>query len=298
MMEYTQHQDALRRLCRVCGGPINVHRVSYSCTDHHISLQEAFSIEVLGDISDVHPARFCMRCSSTMRRKLKAIKEGSHFQQSIGLFRWTRHDLDCDICTHHDTIKKGGRPKNSRRKNCGRPSENGFHNLINHALQSSPASFYMDSMNYTSLQVHIPAFLNISSQDLECFICLGVLNSPLRLSCGPFVCSTCFVKSVEASQTVSCPACLNHSLTKADIQPLESLHFRLLEGISLKCHTCSQYVLLRNMSQHIESDCCNSTQENTIIPTQPIIEQRLSADAIRKMVHNGRVTIATGGQVQ
>ena len=295
------HQDALSRLCRVCGGTTNKHRVSYSCMDHQESLRMAFSIEVQDDSDEIHPARFCMRCSSVMKRKLKALEEGNPYLQSMEIFEWAKHDSNCNACTHFCAIQKGGRPKNSR-KNRGRPSENGYHDLIKHAQQISPISFYSDTMNYTSLQVHVPAFLNIDSQDLECFICLGVLNGPIRLSCGSFVCSTCLIKCIERAQTVSCPVCFHHPLVKSDIQPLEPVHLRLLEGISLKCNNCSQYVLLRNMNEHIQNGCCS--QDVTVTHTQVQNESmtsppnvRLAADIIKKKVHNGRLTVATRGQV-
>ena len=292
-MEHHEHEEALRKLCRVCGGPINVHRVSYSCAEHQDSLKKAFSIEVLSDTDEIHPARFCMRCSSLMKRKLKALEEGKYYMQSKQIFKWTKHDSNCNICIHFNTIKKGGQQKKSR-KNRGRPAENGYYDLINHAQKISPTCFYPDNMNYTSIQVHVPTFMNIHSQDLECFICLGVLNSPIRLSCGPFVCSSCFTKSIEASQTVKCPACFNHSLVKSDILPLESLYFRLLEGISLKCTTCSQYVLLRDMNEH----SCQGDHSDAVPNLPPnVAEQRLATETIRKMMHNGRLTIATGGQV-
>ena len=116
-------------------------------------------------------------------------------------------------------------PKNSR-KNRGRPSLNSIPDLVKHARQLAPASFYADSMNYTVHQVHFPAFVNICPQHLECFICLGVLNSPLKLLCGLFICSTCFIKSIETMESVHCPMCVNHhSLTKDDIIPLTRFTF-------------------------------------------------------------------------
>ena len=155
-MEHHEHEEALRKLCRVCGGPINIHRVSYSCAEHQDSLKKAFSIEVLSDTDEIHPARFCMRCSSMMKRKLKALEEGKYYMQSKQIYKWTKHDSNCNICIHFNTIKKGGQQKKSR-KNRGRPAENGCYDLINHAQKISPTCFYPDNMNYTSIQVHVPA---------------------------------------------------------------------------------------------------------------------------------------------
>ena len=55
---------------------------------------------------------------------------------------------------------------------------------------------------------------------------------------------------------------------------------------------------MKNMCEHIESGC--SQWLDTIIPTPltpPFVKQRLVADTIRKIVHNGQLTIAMGGQV-
>ena len=80
---------------------------------------------------------------------------------------------------------------------------------------------------------------------------------------------------------------------KSDILPLESLHLRLLEGIGLKRATCSQYVLLRNMNEH----SCQGDHSD-IVPNLPpnVVEQRLATEMIKKMMHNGWLTVAIGGQ--
>ena len=155
-----------------------------------------------------------------MKIKLKALKGGNYYMQLTEIFTWTKHDSDCNIYIHFNTIKKEGQQKKSH-KNCSRSAENGCYDLVNHAQQISPPPFYYDNINYTSIQVHVPAFMNIHSHDLECFICLGVLNSQIRLSCGPFVCSFS-TKSIETSQPVNCPVCFSHSLVKSDILPLGS----------------------------------------------------------------------------
>lgn len=70
-----EHVDAPSKLCRVCGGRINVHRVSYSCSQYEERLLKSFSISVLNDAALIHPQRFCMRCSAVMKRDTVAEAE-------------------------------------------------------------------------------------------------------------------------------------------------------------------------------------------------------------------------------
>ena len=65
-----------------------------------------------------------------MKRKLKALEEGKYYMQSKQIFKWTKHDSNCNICINLNTIKKGGQQKKSL-KNRGRPAENGCYDLIN-----------------------------------------------------------------------------------------------------------------------------------------------------------------------
>lgn len=177
---------------------MNKQRVSYACLDHQDSLIKAFSVRVQEDMDTVHPVRFCMRCNSMMRKKLKSMEERKPYLQSTIIFEWAKHELDCKTCNHFNILQKGGRPKKGT-KNRGKPSENSRYQLIKHIQQISPVTFYSDDMIYTSINVRIPAFLNIQSHDFECWICLGILNGPVRLSCGSFVCSICLIKSIEGA---------------------------------------------------------------------------------------------------
>lgn len=211
------------------------------------------------------------------------------------MFTWSAHDENCNTCTHFHTMQKGGRPKRSR-KGRGRPAENGIHDLICHIKELAPISLYNDSMAYNILKIHIPAFLNILSQDLECCVCLGILNSPVRLSCGFLFCSNCLVKSIEL-QGGNCPIC--HSLVKSDIQQLDSVHLRLLESISVQCNTCSKYIVLRNMNEHVQNTCSAPPFVPVLSPARIVPQEQpsLSAATVKKMMHNGCLTVATGGQV-
>jgi RNA polymerase subunit RPABC4/transcription elongation factor Spt4 len=83
--------------------------------------------------------------------------------------------------------------------------------------------------------------MNLQQSDFQCSICLNVLNSPIQLSpCSSFVCSQCLIKWFELSNSNKCPVCHHHSLTTADINPLEDMRMRLIHGLLIKCQSCNQ----------------------------------------------------------
>ena len=302
-----EHTEAVLKLCRVCGENISRFRVSYSCLDKKEDLNRAFSINIDEDRDDIHPRRFCDGCYAVIKRKIKATEDNRPYLESIQPFQWSEHDgIDCATCNKLNTVKKGGRPK-KQRKNRGKPIENSCHDIIKFTLDIAPPTFYDSKANF---QLNIPPSSNIQHSDLHCCTCFNVLNSPVQLSCSSFICSSCLTKWIELSQSNKCPVCYCHSLTTSEIKNLQPIHFRLLQDTIVKCTDCAQSVKLSDMKSH---NCCTTSSTTsssdpteltaTDILRQPItspptnIEKKVASNLMKRMMHDGHITITTGGQV-
>lgn len=73
----------LKSVCHICGKRLGKDRqkkvTAYTCTcsSYKLQLQEVFGITVDSDQSGIHPASFCQRCYSVMKRQQATTQENS-----------------------------------------------------------------------------------------------------------------------------------------------------------------------------------------------------------------------------
>ena len=138
-----------------------------------------------------------------------------------------------------------------------------------------------------------------------------MLNSSVELiACKSLLCSSCLIEHIETSESTECPVCHQHTLTTAQIKPLQDIHTRLLHGMLVTCTTCSQSLHLSELKSH--GDICGTSISSYLSPheltatsilSQPVTsppsttEQKVASTIVKRMMQDGQVKILTGGQV-
>ena len=197
-VELELHSAALAGLCRICGGRLSNHRVTYECTEHTNGLMGAFLVDISQDKPDVHPARFCNNCYRAYRQHEKMESEGKDYNCSIQVPQWNEHTTNCDRCNKFTNSKKGGRPKKAT-KNRGRPKhteaeDNVTRAGIKYQIRSLAGPQYKATMPLSPVR-----FVSlISLKTLVCPICKCTVDQPVETDA-----VTCSVPYVSAAFWIS-----------------------------------------------------------------------------------------------
>ena len=189
------HQSRLQRLCRVCGNSLKHSRISYDTKNHTDDLMAVFHIDITCDTPVVHPGQLCEKCKTVLSKSLKAMAKGRVYRHSVKVHEWLRHSPDgCSVCT----LPVGGRPKKLT-KNRGRPAPTDIdtRTLLTNIRQCSPLSLLPASMRNSRPSYVLCPTPGLTADDVECSICLLLLDQPVQLSCGSVVCMECICRLVH-----------------------------------------------------------------------------------------------------
>jgi hypothetical protein len=104
-----RHLEAMKRLCRICGGNTSKYRVSYKVLEHASSLNTAFSVDVDSDLQDVHTLSFRDTCYAVVKRKENADCDNKAYKHSIEVYQWYPHKESRNTCDSYFTLQNGGR---------------------------------------------------------------------------------------------------------------------------------------------------------------------------------------------
>jgi hypothetical protein len=226
------HEGWVLSRCRVCGGRLSSHKVSYDChtTENQPRLQ-SLGVSVEDDCKDIHPRRFCHSCYCTSTRIIRANTSGKHYTSKLVRFHWEEHSEECSVCQHFGGgSSKARKPKN---KSTGRPSHLML-DFISSITAKSPSSLLFD--------VHLreKLSLNPSSEDLICPLCHLVLDRPIVIvTCNKMVCLKCCVDHVYQHRDLSCPCCSSsHTLDPSTIIPAPLAVITLLKNMEISCQKC------------------------------------------------------------
>ncbi len=103
----------------------------------------------------------------------------------------------------------------------------------------------------------------VSPSDVQCPICLLVLDKPVELHCGALVCAECCSRWVRYfEQKVPCPCCHVDTLDTSSIRTPPSVVITLLQGLFVSCSDCKGITRAENYDSHTQSGCL----ENTLPP--------------------------------
>ena len=160
-------------------------KAKYPCPEHEESFQVVFGINTSQDRPDVHPKYFCHACKNVLYR---AKTDG--YQHKTEIFMgWNEHNNDsCNVCQHHDTLRKGGRPRKGQRTP-GHPPSKSPRYCIQHILKIAPSTFVLE--HYTTPRI-CDEHQVVELEELQCPICCDILRSPVELTdCRSVVCAEC-----------------------------------------------------------------------------------------------------------
>ncbi len=163
--------------------------------------------------------------------------------------------------------KGGGR--NLKATKCrGRPAGETPRAVIDYIWSIAPTS----PLQYDDLQFLSSPML----KKLLCPLCLKVAFRPVELSCDHTVCSSCCCQVIQASCSLKCPLCSDHTLSSQTIHPPSSLFMSLMNDLLVKCiKGCGGAVRLQDYSQHCESNCSNF-RENLNSPSKITLKDVLA----------------------
>ena len=311
-MSCEEHQQALSKLCRVCGnllGKAKARNIStYLCSDFKQHLVETFDIHTDSDSPDSHPQRFCRACYDVIKGKEKAVVGVAVYKPQVQVFnQWCHHhDHYCAVCDHFGKLSIGGRPKKVKR--VGRPATVSFRSAIKHIRSIAPPTLLPDGVKH--IEAVSPKSSNLS--ELKCALCDDLVNQPVELSsCRKLACSECLAQKIEATESLNCPVCSqNHLENFTTIREASSLVLNVLKELPIKCQSCSSQVSLGEYTAHLRSSCNQHTAEVITVedvlmrpmdsPLQPA-EQQLQASLARRSMatspDDSILRVKTGGQV-
>ena len=139
--------------------------------------------------------QLCEKCKTVLSKSTKATAEGRVYRPSVQISEWLPHNPNgCPVCT----VPVGGRPRKAT-KNRGRPTLNSTHTLITNIKQCSTPSLLPVSMRNRRPSYVLPPALGLAADDVECSICMMLLDQPVQLSCGSVVCMECVCRLVDTN---------------------------------------------------------------------------------------------------
>ena len=190
-MDQQFHTECLQKLCRVCGSYLQHSRAVYRCEDHQHCLLEVFRIDLAQDLEHIHPPHLCEHCQAVMSKAVAAGKDVTIYLHFVKAFEWSEHaEVEYHVCNHVAKSKKGGRPKKAR-KNRGRPIANSAHTRLDQLQSFCTQEYLPEQMERGTLTYYIPSSLGVKQSDLECPLCMILLDRPVLLACGTVLCTEC-----------------------------------------------------------------------------------------------------------
>ena len=115
------------------------------------------------------------------------------------------------------------------------------------------------SLSHEVVEGHLLPNSPFTMTDVECFLCLGVLERPIQLSCGQLCCTACLCTWVKHTLTLDplcCPCCpLSHTLLEKQLHPAPQVLVKLLDVLQVRCRRCRQSAARAQHLEHLESGC-------------------------------------------
>ena len=163
-------------------------------------------------------------------------------------------------------MAKGGGSNKKKAKGRGRPSGETPRAVIHH-IQSIASQSPLQDPQF----LHSPVI-----KKLLCSICQKVALQPVELTCDNIVCSVCCCKTIQASGSLNCPCCNDHTLSSLTVRPPSSLFMSLVNDLVVKCPKgCGAAVRLQEYTKHCNSKC-SSFQHNIESPSKVTLRDVLA----------------------
>ena len=144
-------------------------------------------------------------------------------------------------------------------------------------------------------------------------MCLGVLDRPVELHCGPLVCAGCCSKWIQSfgHPATPCPCCFSSDpLSIVDIRPPPPVVVKLLGNLLVQCRRCNNNTRAENYTLHTQSGCDQYIYVPPITiqdmlshpPKTPVLEseQQIARKIVTWLLHSSpdsTLTVPTRGKV-
>jgi hypothetical protein len=191
-------------------------------------------------------------------------------------------------CEHFRQSHRAGRPKKRSSGGKGRPGPR--QNLMKTISQLGPPP------NLVTQEAIDPPNSPFTLSDVECPLCLGVLDRPLQLPCGALCCTSCVCAWVQHTPTLdplTCPCCIqSHPLDATQIISAPAVLLKLLESLHVCCRRCHKMVIgaAAKHIKHLEGGC----KEHLVVAEQT----PSSSPSICTSPDNNILAIPTRGRVR
>ncbi len=234
-------------------------------------------------------------------------------QSALVPYKWQKHSAtDCPTCDMFNWHSKGGRPKHLQ-KNRGCPGKHSNKATIDQLYQSAPPTW--KASEPLTLSLFLPTFANVSLTDLQCTVCMHIVDRPVETNCGKLACCNCMIHYLQNNETqpASCPCC---GSTHGGIPtPAAEVVQKVVGSLLLRCEClgCGKAVQLHQLRDHVESGCqrteLNSPSKLTVgqilsrrLDAPPTsAEQRVATSVVKRLINtspsSGHVSLPTAGQV-
>ena len=124
-------------------------------------------------------------------------------------------------------------------------------------------------------------------EELQCPICLDVLQQAMQLPCDRFVCATCLIEWVHLA-SAHCPCCYTTSpLECALIKPAPRMVQLLLHDVMVVCPSCKRSIKAIEYDAH----CCSEVSKQEMQLVSTVVHRMLDA------TQDQCIRIPTGGKV-
>jgi hypothetical protein len=192
-------------------------------------------------------------------------------------------------------LRQVGRPK-KKKASRGRPGPRD--KVISAITTIAPSTHHITQEVDEYL---LPPCTPISAEDIECAVCLRILERPLQLPCGQLCCTPCLCAWVTHTPTpdpLSCPCCqVTHTIHESQLLPPPQVLQKLLDTLRVRCRRCLKIVTAgaHHHLEHLESSCrLHVLADEPVQETSPL-RQLLSASSSPQQEV---LTIPTRGRVR
>ena len=203
-------------------------------------------------------------------------------------------------------MQQPGRPRKGR-KNRGRPTSTSTTALIHQIQAVAPPSMVDEQCDYKF------TYPFVCQSDVECPMCLCVLDRPVELHCGPLVCAGCCSQWIQSfcRPATPCPCCYSSDpVSIADIRPPPPVVVKLLGNLLVQCRRCNNNTRAENYTLHTQSGCDQYIYVPPITiqgmlshpPKIPVLEseRQIAGKIVTRLLHSSpddTLTVPTGGKV-
>lgn len=257
-MSFTLHQEALNKLCRLCGrlaskssSIAHVKQTAVPVNSYSKKIYELLQLSVWLDDDQVHPINLCWRCTRFLREE--SLDKAEHRESSP--VSWEKHSRTgtCKTCEVYIKLCRGGRPAKRKRSGYGLPNVAITQTQLS-VVETGPLSFNIASFESDLVPLNLDILHSATEESLfVCSICQCILGSPaVQTDCEHNFCAECLLGWFQhmKSKVVKCPVC-NLEVNIQDVTVSPRVLRVQLQSLQTVCIQCGSLGKLEQMKRHV-----------------------------------------------